>query len=60
MDKYQGNVSAANEGRMHILGVWQTTCQFDSLALVVDFLVADVPCDVLFGFDFFVQVWGHD
>lgn len=50
---YQGNVSAANGGGMHILGLWQTTCQFDSLTLVVELLVADIPsCDVLLGFDF--------
>lgn len=50
---YQGNVSAANGGGMHILGVWQTTCQFDSLVLIVELLVADIPsCDVLLGFDF--------
>ncbi|KAG7999835.1 hypothetical protein GBF38_001885 [Nibea albiflora] len=38
---------------MQILGSWQAVCQFDSLALVADFLVSDVPSgDVLLGFDF--------
>lgn len=38
---------------MCISGVWQTVCQFDSLALVTEFLVADVPsCDILLGLDF--------
>ncbi|XP_059421576.1 uncharacterized protein LOC132156662 [Carassius carassius] len=38
---------------MGILGKWQTVCQFDSLALITEFLVADVPSqDILLGFDF--------
>ncbi|XP_039528765.1 uncharacterized protein LOC120479953 [Pimephales promelas] len=38
---------------MGILGKWQTVCQFDTLALIVEFLVADVPSqDILLGFDF--------
>lgn len=38
---------------MGILGKWQTVCQFDSLALIAEFLVADVPSqDILLGFDF--------
>lgn len=50
---HSGDVSAANGGEMGILGKWQTVCQFDSLALVVEFLVADVPSqDILLGFDF--------
>uniref|UniRef100_A0A8C5BZ39 Peptidase A2 domain-containing protein n=1 Tax=Gadus morhua TaxID=8049 RepID=A0A8C5BZ39_GADMO len=50
---HQGDVSAANGGLMGILGKWQTVCQFDSLALIAEFLVADVPSqDILWGFDF--------
>ena len=53
LDGHQGEVSAANGGGMGILGKWQTVCQFDSLALVAEFLVADVPSqEVLLGFDF--------
>lgn len=38
---------------MSILGKWQTVCQFGSLALIAEFLVADVPShDILLGFDF--------
>lgn len=41
---HQGDVSAADRGR----GGWESwesgaQCQFDSLALVAEFLVADVP-----------------
>uniref|UniRef100_A0A9J8CB62 Uncharacterized protein n=1 Tax=Cyprinus carpio carpio TaxID=630221 RepID=A0A9J8CB62_CYPCA len=40
-------------GGVGILGKWQTVCQFDSLALIAEFLVADVPSqDILLGFDF--------
>lgn len=50
---HHGDVSAANGGQMGILGKWQTVCQFGSLALIAEFLVADVPsCDILLGFDF--------
>lgn len=38
---------------MGVLGRWQTVCQFDQLALVAEFLVADVPSqEILLGFDF--------
>lgn len=50
---HEGNVSAANGGAMGVMGKWQTVCQLDSLALVAEFLVADVPChEILLGFDF--------
>ena len=50
---HQGDVSAANGGGMGILGKWHTVCQFGSLALVAEFLVADVPSqEILLGFDF--------
>uniref|UniRef100_A0A8C2G0P5 Peptidase A2 domain-containing protein n=1 Tax=Cyprinus carpio TaxID=7962 RepID=A0A8C2G0P5_CYPCA len=50
---HHGDVSAANGGLMRILGKWQTVCQFDPLALIAEFLVADVPSqDILLGFDF--------
>lgn len=50
---HHGDVSAANGGLMGIMGKWQTVCQFDSLALIAEFLVADVPSqDILLGFDF--------
>lgn len=38
---------------MGILGKWHTVCQFDSLELVAQFLVASVPPpEILLGFDF--------
>lgn len=38
---------------MCIIGQWQTVIQFDSLALVAEFLIADVPTfNVLLGSDF--------
>uniref|UniRef100_A0A667X1Q3 Peptidase A2 domain-containing protein n=1 Tax=Myripristis murdjan TaxID=586833 RepID=A0A667X1Q3_9TELE len=50
---YLGNATAANGGEMHVLGCWQTVCQLDSLALVADFLVSDIPSEeILLGFDF--------
>lgn len=53
LQKYVGDARAANGGVMQILGSWQAVCQFDSLALVADFLVSDVPSgDILLGFDF--------
>ena len=53
---YIGRATAANGGGMHILGSWQTVCQFDSLALVADFLVSDIPSnEVLLGFDFLAK-----
>lgn len=53
MSGHHGDVSAANGGLMGIMGKWQTVCQFDSLALIAEFLVADVPSqDILLGFDF--------
>lgn len=36
-----GDISAANGRGIEILGKWHTVCQFDSLALVAEFLVAD-------------------
>ncbi len=43
----------ANGGVMSILGRWQTVCQFDSLAVIAEFLVADVtPQELLLGIDF--------
>uniref|UniRef100_A0A3B3SMD4 Peptidase A2 domain-containing protein n=1 Tax=Paramormyrops kingsleyae TaxID=1676925 RepID=A0A3B3SMD4_9TELE len=45
---YKGEATAANGGGMHVVGCWQTVCQFDSLVLVVEFLVSDIPSsDVL-------------
>uniref|UniRef100_A0A672T9I1 Peptidase A2 domain-containing protein n=1 Tax=Sinocyclocheilus grahami TaxID=75366 RepID=A0A672T9I1_SINGR len=53
LDGYQGRVAVANGGEMSILGRWQTVCQFDSLAVIVEFLVADVtPQELLLGTDF--------
>lgn len=53
LTEYTGDVSAANGGGMVILGKWQTVCQLESLALVAEFLVADVPSqEILLGFDF--------
>ncbi|KAL7880300.1 hypothetical protein SRHO_G00025540 [Serrasalmus rhombeus] len=42
---------------MEILGKWQTVCQFGALALVVEFLVADIPLGILLGMDF-LQKYG--
>ena len=51
--EYTGDASAANGGPMCVVGRWQTVCQLDSLALVAELLVADVPTfDILLGFDF--------
>lgn len=51
--EHSGNVSAANGGGMGVVGRWQTVCQFEALALVAEFLVADIPSqDILLGFDF--------
>lgn len=53
LDGYQGKVAVANGGEMSILGRWQTVCQFESLAVIVEFLVADVtPQELLLGTDF--------
>uniref|UniRef100_A0A8C1LF44 Peptidase A2 domain-containing protein n=2 Tax=Cyprinus carpio TaxID=7962 RepID=A0A8C1LF44_CYPCA len=53
LDGYQGRVAVANGGEMSILGRWQTVCQFDSLAVIAEFLVADVtPQELLLGTDF--------
>lgn len=42
---------------MGILGKWHTVCQFDSLGLVAEFLVAFVPPqEILLGFDF-LRLW---
>lgn len=38
---------------MQILGCWQTICQLDSLALVAECLVSDIPSEeILLGYDF--------
>lgn len=39
---YNGSLSVANGDRMEVISQWKTTCQFDSLAVVVDFVVADI------------------
>lgn len=52
LTEYQGVASAANGGDMCVVGRWQTICQFDSLALVVEFLVAEVSTEILLGIDF--------
>lgn len=45
---YRGQATAANGGGMHVVGCWQTACQFDSLVLVIQFLVSNIPSsDVL-------------
>uniref|UniRef100_A0A8C1TD44 Reverse transcriptase/retrotransposon-derived protein RNase H-like domain-containing protein n=1 Tax=Cyprinus carpio TaxID=7962 RepID=A0A8C1TD44_CYPCA len=45
---YVGEASAANGGTMYILGSWQTICQFGSLALINEFLVADISTPDIF------------
>ena len=53
LNVYAGEVAAANGGGMGVMGSWQTICQFGALALVAEFLVADIPSqDILLGFDF--------
>lgn len=53
LNGYQGRVAVANGGEMLILGRWRTVCQFDSLAVIAEFLVADVtPQELLLGTDF--------
>lgn len=53
---YTGTVSAANGGRMSIIGKWAAACQLSSLTLVIEFLVADIPLhDVLLGTDFLLK-----
>uniref|UniRef100_A0A673M4B7 Peptidase A2 domain-containing protein n=1 Tax=Sinocyclocheilus rhinocerous TaxID=307959 RepID=A0A673M4B7_9TELE len=53
---YVGEASAANGGTMYILGHWQTICQFGSLALINEFLVADISTpDILLGMDFLLK-----
>lgn len=56
LGNYAGKATAANGGGMHIVGCWQTVCQFDSLALVAEFLVSDIPSEeILLGYDFLSQ-----
>ena len=51
--EFPGEALAANGGGMDVIGRWQTICQFDTLALIAEFLVADVPSpDILLGYDF--------
>lgn len=51
--EYLGDAAAANGGPMCVVGRWQTVCQLDSLALVAELLVADVPTsEILLGYDF--------
>ena len=51
--EFWGEALAANGAGMSVVGRWQTICQFDTLALIVEFLVADVPSpDILLGYDF--------
>lgn len=53
LQEYVGDARAANGGAMQILGGWQAVCQFDSLAVVADFLVSDIPSkEILLDFDF--------
>lgn len=53
---YHGKVAVADGGEMEIMGCWQTVCQFESLCLVTEFLVANItPQDVLLGSDFLLK-----
>lgn len=38
--EYRGRLKVANGDQMEVIGQWETTCQFDSLTVVVDFVVA--------------------
>lgn len=54
--EYRGRLKIANGDQMEVIGQWETTCQFDSLTVVVDFVVADIsPGEVLLGSDFLVK-----
>uniref|UniRef100_A0A8C2ES37 Peptidase A2 domain-containing protein n=1 Tax=Cyprinus carpio TaxID=7962 RepID=A0A8C2ES37_CYPCA len=54
--EYNGSLSVANGEKMEAVGQWTTICQFDSLAVVMDFVVADInPGEVLLGSDFLVK-----
>ncbi|XP_039509629.1 uncharacterized protein LOC120464304 [Pimephales promelas] len=56
LERHEGVVRVANGGRMLILGRWQTVCQFDSLTLITEFLVADLePQEILLGSDFLLK-----
>ncbi|XP_010786554.1 retroviral-like aspartic protease 1 [Notothenia coriiceps] len=56
LGNYAGRATAASGGGMHIVGCWQTVRQFDSLLLVAEFLVSDIPSEeILLGFDFLSQ-----
>uniref|UniRef100_A0A3B3SS97 Peptidase A2 domain-containing protein n=1 Tax=Paramormyrops kingsleyae TaxID=1676925 RepID=A0A3B3SS97_9TELE len=53
---YVGAVAVANGAELKILGKWCTVCQFESLALGVEFLVTDGDMrDLLLGNDFLTQ-----
>ncbi|KAJ8016328.1 hypothetical protein DPEC_G00006050 [Dallia pectoralis] len=53
---FEGKVAAANGEEMEVIGRWQTTCQFDSLAVVAEFLVVEIPSqEVLLGTDFLAR-----
>lgn len=56
LEHHEGVVRVANGGRMPILGRWQTVCQFDSLTVIIEFLVADLePQEILLGSDFLLK-----
>lgn len=59
LTQYNGSLSVANGDKMEVVGRWTTICQFDSLAVVTDFVVADIsPGEVLLVSDFFYKIWG--
>uniref|UniRef100_A0A8C1PY10 Peptidase A2 domain-containing protein n=1 Tax=Cyprinus carpio TaxID=7962 RepID=A0A8C1PY10_CYPCA len=56
LEHHEGVVRVANGGSMLILGRWQTVCQFDSLTVITEFLVADLePQEILLGSDFLLK-----
>lgn len=56
LEQHEGVVRVANGGRMQILGRWQIVCQFDSLAVVAEFLVAKLePQEILLSADFLLK-----
>lgn len=56
LDPYIGRVVVANGEELKILGKWHTVCQFEALALGVEFLVVDTDMrDSLLGIDFLLK-----
>lgn len=54
--QYNGSMLVTNGDKIEVMGRWTTICQFDALAVVTDFVVADIsPGEVLLGNDFLLK-----